>query len=42
MCIEEAANATTDSKDGDSNGFDEDGSDEEFDLNEEAEDYKMV
>jgi hypothetical protein len=42
MCIEEAANATIDSRDGDSDGFDKDESDEEFDLDEEAEDYEMV
>jgi hypothetical protein len=42
MCIEEAANATTDFRDGNSDGFDKDGSDEEFNLNEEAENYEMV
>jgi hypothetical protein len=40
MCHEDAANATTDS--GESDSQDEENSDEEFDPNEEAEDYEMV
>jgi hypothetical protein len=40
MCYEDAANATTDSRESDS--WDEENSDEEFDLDKEAEDYEMV
>jgi hypothetical protein len=40
MCYKDAANATTDS--GESDSWDEENSNEEFDLDEESEDYEMV
>jgi hypothetical protein len=42
MCIKEAANTTIDFKDRDSNSFNKDESNEEFDLDKQAEDYKIV
>ena len=40
MCYKDAGNATTDSRE--SENQDIDGSDNDFDLDEEAEDYNMV
>jgi hypothetical protein len=42
LCIEDPANATTDTDDQGDDGWDEEDSDEEFDPDEEAEDHEMV
>jgi hypothetical protein len=42
LCVEDPANATTDTEDHDDEAWDEENSDDEFDPDEEVEDYEMV